>query len=286
MKIALTGASGQLGTFFKTYLTNNGITFDPYTRHEWDILSEKDSGKLLNLKNYDVLINCAAYTDVEKAESDQQSCFDINANALKHLSEICKTQGSLLVHFSTDYIFDGESNHPYQEQDKPNPLNVYGASKLEGERIIQASGCKYFIGRVSWLFGGLGAGFTSKLETWKSKSNVLKITSDEISTPTFASSIPKLVLYAINKKISGLFHLNNTGNCSRYEWAKYYAELRNWDNITIKPVAMSQFKTQAKRPGFSAMCNERFQRISKLKIPHWKETTVECIQKTLQTKTS
>jgi dTDP-4-dehydrorhamnose reductase len=278
MKIALTGAAGQLGSFFNAHLKQTSIDFDAYKRHDWDILSKEDSKNLLNSKNYDVLINCAAYTDVEKAEKDQTKCMDINANALIHLSERCKKHRILLVHFSTDYIFDGESQTPYQETDKPNPLNVYGASKLAGEKIIQASGCRYLIGRVSWLFGGKGAGFTSKLDDWQTKNKVLKISSDEVSTPTYAGHVPRSIIPAIHKKLEGIFHVNNSGRCSRYEWASYYARQKNWHDTVIEPVPMSSFQMQAKRPCFSVLCNKRFQAMCATSIPHWEKAVNESIQ--------
>ena len=279
MKIALTGAGGQLGSFFSAYLKQSSNRFDGYKRHEWDIQSQQDSNKFLSSGDYDVLINCAAYTDVEKAEIEQQSCFDINAHALNHLSKICKKQGVMLVHFSTDYIFDGDSQIPYQETDKPNPLNAYGASKLEGEQIIQASGCRFFIGRISWLFGGNDSGFTSKLENWRTNNKVLKISSDEVSTPTYTGHVPNFIIPAIHKNLEGIFHLNNTGSCSRYEWASYYAKQRNWTNTIIKPAPMSSFQMQAKRPCYSVLCNKRFQVICKTSIPHWELAVNQSIQR-------
>ena len=282
MKIAISGVSGQLGSFFSSQLKDAGEFFDGYSREDWNILSEKDSEKILAAGKYDILINCAAYTDVEKAETDQRSCIDINACALKHLSEQCRKHGILLVHFSTDYIFDGMSQKPYQETDKPNPINFYGASKLEGEKIIQASGCRYLIGRLSWLFGGKDSGFTSKLQKWRDEHNVLKIASDEVSAPTFAGHVPNVILSAVEKNLEGIFHINNGGGCSRYEWARYFAEQNNWANTIIKPALMSSFKTQARRPDFSVMCNKKIQVICRKPIPEWKLAVKESIQKNIQ----
>ena len=278
MRIAITGSEGQLGSFFRSHLINAGETFDAYSREEWDILSKENSNRILGSGKYDILINCAAYTDVEKAETDQTACIDINANALKHLSEQCKKHRMLLVHFSTDYIFDGETNTPYLETDKPNPLNVYGASKLEGEKIIQASGCRHLIGRISWLFGGKGTGFTSKLEDWQTRNKVLKISSDEVSTPTFAGHVPSFIFSAIQKKLEGIFHINNSGFCSRYDWASYYAKQKNWINTIIEPAPMSSFQMQATRPGFSALNNKCFQNYCTTSIPQWKKAVNESIQ--------
>jgi len=282
MKIALTGAGGQLGSFFSAHLKQSSDRFDAYKRHEWDIQSQQDSNKFLSYGDYDVLINCAAYTDVEKAEIEQQSCFDINAHPLDHLSKLCKKQGIMLVHFSTDYIFDGDSQTPYQETDQPNPLNAYGASKLEGEQIIQASGCRYLIGRLSWLFGGNDSGFTSKLQKWRDEHKVLTITSDEVSAPTFAGHVPRVILSAVEKNLEGIFHINNSGSCSRYEWARYFAEQNDWANTIIKPAPMSSFKTQARRPSFSVMCNKKIQAICRKPIPEWKLAVKESIQKNIQ----
>ena len=279
MKIAISGVGGQLGSFFSSQLKHAGEFFDGYSREDWNILSKKDSEKILASGKYDILINCAAYTDVEKAETDQKTCIDINACALKHLSEQCRKNGILFVHFSTDYIFDGMSQKPYQEKDKPNPINIYGASKLEGEQIIQASGCRFFIGRISWLFGGNDSGFTSKLENWRTNNKVLKISSDEVSTPTYTGHVPNFIIPAIHKNLEGIFHLNNTGSCSRYEWASYYAKQRNWTNTIIKPAPMSSFQMQAKRPCYSVLCNKRFQVICKTSIPHWELAVNQSIQR-------
>jgi len=282
MKIALTGAGGQLGSFFNAHLKKTSNRFDAFNRNEWDIQSQQDSNKFLSSGDYDVLINCAAYTDVEKAETDQTSCLDINACALKHLSEQCRKNGILFVHFGTDYIFDGMSQKPYLETDKPNPLNAYGASKLEGEQIIQASGCRYLIGRLSWLFGGKESGFTSKLQKWRDQHKVLTITSDEVSTPTFAGHVPSVILSAVEKNLEGIFHINNSGSCSRYEWARYFAERNDWANTIIKPAPMSSFNTQARRPSFSVMCNKKIQAICRKPIPEWKLAVKESIQKNIQ----
>lgn len=275
MRIALSGARGQLGSFFDAYFKKTDDQIDAFSRNDWDISSKEQSEEILATGNYNVLINCAAYTDVERAESNQEACMNINASAVKHLSDQCKKNGILLVHFSTDYIFDGESGAPYVESDKPNPLNVYGASKLEGERIIQTSGCRHLIGRVSWLFGGQEVGFTSKLEHWRAQTNLLRVSSDEVSTPTFAGHVPALISSAIQRNLEGTFHINNTGSCSRYEWAAFYADLNNWRKTIIEPAVLSSFKMKAHRPHFSAMCNKQFQNLCATSIPHWKEAVME-----------
>ncbi len=277
MKIAVTGASGQLGTAFCSYLHKSNYSWEAFSSSQWDITSKAQSEDLMTNGNYDILINCAAYTDVERAEDDPQNCFKINAYALTNLSELCEKKQTLLVHFSTDYVFDGETNLPYVEDDKPNPINVYGESKLEGEKIIKSSGCKYFIGRLSWLFGGSSSSFTSKLEVWRKKSKNLKVSSDEISTPTFSYHIPHLIFKAIQSEILGLFHINSSGWCSRFDWAKFYSQSLSWSDTNISPAPMASFQMKARRPAFSVLSNALFQKKTSLRIPHWKAAVTDSI---------
>jgi dTDP-4-dehydrorhamnose reductase len=272
--IALTGAGGQLGLFFRETLEKHRFNFRAFAR-DWDITSENKSLECIQNANFDVLINCAAFTDVEEAESRKQICFDVNADALDRLSKLCRRHGILLVHFSTDYVFDGKSRQPYLETAPAHPINVYGESKLRGEEMIRASGCPHLIFRLSWLFGGHHGGFPEKLEQWRQRSKILQITDDETSSPTYAGHIPPLVIRAIEKKLRGTYHLNSSGGCSRFEWASFYAKKAGWTEYDMQPASMRSFQTKARRPHFSTMNNQRFQAESATTLPSWKEATID-----------
>jgi dTDP-4-dehydrorhamnose reductase len=276
MKIAVTGAGGQLGGAFHDYLSRKNFKFRSFSRAEWDICSSQQTEKWLKNDAFDLLINCAAYTDVEKAESDAAACFAINAEGPGTLAQACAQTNTTLVHFSTDYVFDGNQGSAYREDDPTNPINVYGESKLQGETIIRKIKCPYFIFRVSWLFGGKGAGFLSKVRQWMRQTTSLRITDDEISSPTYCHHVPDAVFSVIQgAKKGSTFHLANQGCCSRFEWVKHYLESLPDQSIHIERASGVAFQTQAKRPNNSSLNIEKVSSFLPKPMPNWMEATTE-----------
>lgn len=274
MNIAVTGARGQLGMAFEKFIKHQNVRFRLFGKDDWNICSQQDSNKWLQEHGFDVLINCAAYTDVEKAESDSSNCYSINADGPKVLAEGCARTNTTLVHFSTDFVFDGTKGLPYLEDDVPNPINVYGASKLLGEKHIQDASCNHFIFRISWLFGGKEAGFLTKVNQWMKRTHSLKITADEISSPTYCHHVPEAVFSVLHHaKPSMIFHLCNKGSCSRFDWVKFYVEKCLQAPVCIQATGSDAFQTQAKRPHNSSLNNEKISRVLPTPLPTWQEAT-------------
>jgi len=268
-KVLITGSKGQLGKEFVGYFQSKNIDFVAHDIDSLDITDKKAVLDVVNDTKIDVIINCAAYNNVDEAEKGDSFVYDINANALKYISVIAKEKNILLVHYSSDYVFDGGKNQPYVETDPTNPLNEYGKSKLLGEQYIVESGCKNLIFRTSWVIGQGNQNFLYKLRSWVKEKEVLQIVNDEVSVPTFTFDIVKVTIEAIEKGVRGLYHLTNTGWCSRYELAK---EFFKEEQITIEPVSIVTFKVVAKRPVYSKMCNEKISKDLGLEIPKWQKS--------------
>ena len=268
-KVLIIGSKGQLGKEFVGYFQRKNIDFVAHDIDSLDITDKKAVLDVVNDTKIDVIINCAAYNNVDEAEKGDSFVYDINANALKYISVIAKEKNILLVHYSSDYVFDGEKNQPYVETDPTNPLNEYGKSKLLGEQYIVESGCKNLIFRTSWVTGQGSQNFLYKLRSWVKEKEVLQIVNDEVSVPTFTFDIVKVTIEAIEKGVRGLYHLTNTGWCSRYELAK---EFFKEEQITIEPVSSVTFKVVVKRPVYSKMCNEKISKDLGLEIPKWQKS--------------
>ena len=222
--------------------------------------------------NPGLIVNCAAYNLVDKAEQDPETAFRANAHGPENLAFAAAETGAFLIHFGSDYIFDGAKiPGPYDENDKPNPLNKYGASKLEGERLIRKTGVRHLILRVSWLFGNGNQNFMVKLLQWAKNPGALIVAEDEVSVPTCAGDVVAGALAALKTGLEGTWHLPNTGSCSRYEWAGLILKTLNINKELI-PGRMADFNLPARRPGFSAMSNSAISKELGITIPAWQDS--------------
>lgn len=276
--ILVTGAAGQLGSCFKK-LTREFSKFHFLfaSSNELDITSKENLRSFFEANKIDVCINCAAYTNVEKAESEKEKAFLVNVNAVKNLAEICKEKQSVLVHFSTDYVFNGKATQPYDEKDPTDPINVYGASKLAGENHIQQIMKQYFIFRTSWLYSEFGNNFyTAMLKKAQEKGVELNITTEQTGTPTNANDLAFMVLQLIaeDNKNYGLYHYSNLGQATWYDFAKRIFENANQlKNVNLHP--SDQYRTIAKRPNYSVLSKYKTATQLKLNIPFWEESLKE-----------
>ena len=270
MKFLVTGADGQLASeFIKSFNCSNHHVV-ALNRGQLDISNIDAVSKTFLHYRPDVVLNCAAYNLVDKAEEDFNAAFKTNAIGVKNLAIACKKHNSLLVHYSTDYVFDGTKEKFYVEDDTPNPINKYGESKLSGERFLTEKIDNFLLFRVSWVFGEGKQNFLHKLSEWTKQSKVLKIVCDQISIPTYTEDVVKITMLAIEKGLKGIYHLTNSGYASRYETAKYFIEKCGVDNL-ILPVDSDYFRTPARRPYFSAMSNARLSNILEVTIPDWRD---------------
>ncbi|MCY3413636.1 MAG: dTDP-4-dehydrorhamnose reductase [Candidatus Heimdallarchaeota archaeon] len=278
MKILLTGANGQLGNAFKDFFLENNIEYIATDIDELDITD------LLAIRNFikinediSIIINCAAYNNVDKAEEDKKTAFLINAMAPKNLAIASNECNIPIVHYSTDYVFDGTKGEEYYIYDQPNPISEYGRSKYLGEQYVQTMNPKHIVIRTSWLFGNGPINFIKKLLSWAKKEEI-SIVNDEISSPTYAPDLAVMSWQLIKSKAYGIFHISNDGICSRYDWAKYILSEIHWKG-TINAASLKDFNLAAQRPGYSKIDNFGLEFYSKHRMRNWKEATSEYLNK-------
>jgi dTDP-4-dehydrorhamnose reductase len=285
MRVVVFGKNGQLGWEFQRTLRNFSEMI-PLGREELDISNIPEIKNILNQLKPDLIINTSAYTEVDTAEMEPDKAMLANAIAPGVMAETARKLGAVFIHYSTDYVFDGQSNTPYLENDKTNPLNMYGKSKLAGEENIIHAGDAYLILRTSWVYSLRGNSFVNKVLGWARKNETLKIVNDQVSNPTWARELAQATslvfsrnnmgLFESIKEKRGVYHLAGSGYTSRYEWAKCI--LANEPNRaeqvakTVEPVSSEEFPTPAKRPLFSALDCSKFEEAFKISLPHWKES--------------
>ena len=272
MRYLIFGKNGQLGNTFVKYLDNQKKDFVALSHKECDISNLEIVLKAFEEYKPDIVINCAAYNLVDKAESEYWNAYKTNALGVRNLAFAANKYNSYLITYSTDYIFDGsKENGLYTEEDTPNPLNEYGRSKLTGEKwLLEENIKKYLIFRTSWVYGEGKQNFIYKLMQWAENNEYLKIAYDEISVPTSTRTLAYITLKAIDTGVTGLYHLTNSGYASRYEWAKKIFEIKGINKF-IYPVSKDIFNLPAKRPKFSAMDNEKISKVLDIEIKTWKE---------------
>ncbi len=269
-KVLITGASGQLGKEFVKVLSSKGIDFVALERKDLDVTNFEKVYKTLKEINPSVVINCSAYNQVDLAETEILKAFSTNAIGPYNLAITCREISAKLIHYSTDYVFDGIKKGLYTEEDSPNPLNQYARSKLLGEQLVKQVLEDYLILRVSWVYGEGTQNFLYKLEEWAKKQEVLKVVVDEFSVPTSTKTIVEVTLKAIDAGLTELYHLTNSGYASRYEWAKEYFKLKGINKL-VYPAFQADFNLPAKRPKWSVMSNEKISKALGITIRDWKE---------------
>lgn len=277
MKVLITGANGQLGRAFQELLKNEGVEFIAASKEEMDITDLRKVREFVS-KSAEIthIINCAAYNKVDEAEQDWRTAYLVNGLGPRNLAIVANEIDAELIHYSTDYVFSGEKGSPYTIFDTPDPINKYGESKVLGERFVMSLTRKHYVIRASWVFGDGSVNFVKKVMEWSSKSNVLKIVDDEVSSPTYAPDLAKATWELVKIGAYGLYHITNSGYCSRYEWAEFILKEIGW-NGTLERAKQEDFKLPAKRPKFSGLDNLGLKEITGLKLRNWKESTSNLI---------
>ncbi|MDD2864014.1 MAG: dTDP-4-dehydrorhamnose reductase [Methylococcales bacterium] len=291
MKILLFGANGQVGFELARSLLPLGEVI-ALNRENADLTDLEKCRTTIQTIQPDVIVNAAAYTAVDKAETERDSAFLINAKAVDVFAQEAKKVGALLIHYSTDYVFDGTKDAPYLEGDLPNPLNVYGESKLAGEQAIQASGADYVILRTTWVFAARGQNFVKSILRLAAEREELGIVADQIGAPTSARFIADATAHILpqiqqarNVKIfkSDIFNLTNSGETSWFGLAEKIVELARLQNIELKnrlinPIPTSAYPTPAKRPANSRLSTAKLQQRFGLTIPTWEQSLTFCLE--------
>jgi dTDP-4-dehydrorhamnose reductase len=279
-KILVIGASGQLASEL-IYLKKNYPKFEfRFTAQLETDISNRDAVKSIVEKvQPEYIINCAAYTAVDKAETDSDRAYAINEAGAKNLAEIAKEFNAFLIHISTDFVFDGTNTNPYIESDTVNPISVYGASKLKGEQAIQATNGDYTIIRTSWLYSSFGANFVKTMLRLGTEKESLNVVSDQIGSPTYCRDLAEFILKNIdNFKAHNqqIYHFSNLGIASWYEFAAEIMKLANL-KCQVSPIPTSGYPTPAARPAYSVMDKSKLMTDFNYQIPDWKLSLEKCI---------
>jgi len=270
-KYLIAGRNGQLAQAFIKAFEQRSLLYAAPEEKELDITDPDRIEAVTRAFHPDVIINCAAYNLVDKAEDEREKVYLVNTTGPQNLARAARTHRARMVHFGSDYVFDGAKvNGLYGEGDAVNPLNEYGRSKLAGEQAVLGESPGNLVLRLSWVYGDGKQNFIYKLAEWARNSEYLKIACDEFSVPTSTRTIVDVTLKALEQGVSGMYHLTNSGYCSRYEWAKLVLSAIGVRKF-IRPVSMDEFNLPAKRPKFSAMSNEALSRLLGVGIPEWGE---------------
>ncbi|MFH1507988.1 MAG: dTDP-4-dehydrorhamnose reductase [Candidatus Omnitrophota bacterium] len=275
-KVLVTGSKGMLGSILTEVLSAEfevkGIDIE-----DSDIIDTEKTTKIIKNYNPGIIIHTAGFTDVDECELNQKKAFSINSLGTKNVAGAANEVGATLFYISTDYVFDGKKSIPYTESDTPNPLNIYGKSKLEGEEIIRNNLTKYFILRTSWLFGPNGKNFVSTILQKAKENDRLQVVDDQVGSPTYTLDLAdaiRFLLSTLNSQLLsgyyGIYHITNAGSCSWYEFAKEIIFLKQLDT-RILPVSTAEYKRPARRPMMSALDNSKLIAAFKLKLRPWQE---------------
>lgn len=273
-RILVTGANGQLGQSILEQSKNyKEIECFFVTRNELDITNEKLIKHYFDDKSFDFVVNCAAYTAVDKAEDEQESAYLVNAKATEFLAKITNEKKIPFIHVSTDYVFDGTASQPRMETDQTNPIGVYGQTKLEGENLALKNNPKTIILRTAWVYSRFGNNFVKTMLRLFQEKESISVVADQIGSPTNAIDLADAILEIIStdELTYGIFNYSNEGKCSWFEFAQKIKEFSS-STIEINPVPTSAYPTKAKRPAYSLLDKTKIKEVYQLTIPNWEDS--------------
>lgn len=282
MNILVTGANGQLGNCMRNAAKDSQDNYIFTDVAELDITDAKAVADMVKDNDIKVIVNCAAYTNVDKAETDIVLAEKLNAVAVDNLAQAIKANDGTLIHISTDYVFGGEPyNTPCREDQRGTPTGIYGLTKLHGEQAIEASGCKALIFRTAWLYSEYGRNFVKTMLNLTSTKPDLKVVFDQAGTPTYAQDLADAIHYIIeNRKMDGnegIYHYSNEGVCSWFDFTKAIAEIAGNTSCDIQPCHSDEFPSPVKRPAYSVLDKTKFKTTFDLRVPYWTDSLKHCI---------
>lgn len=269
MKIFVTGISGQLGYDVLEEGKKRGIDIVGTSSKQLDITDEQAVKHYIASVNPDVIIHCAAYTAVDKAEEDRDTCYNVNVNGTRYLAEAAAEHHAKFVYISTDYVFDGQGNEPFKETDKPNPIGYYGEAKLQGEQLVQQLLEKYFIVRISWVFGKNGHNFVKTMLRLAENYETVSVVGDQLGSPTYTVDLAKVLLDMVLTEKYGIYHASNEGFCS---WAQFAEAIfiEAGKATAVKAITTADYPTKAKRPANSKMDKSKLAKVFSV-LPTWQD---------------
>lgn len=283
-KILVTGGLGQLGSELKLCAeANPQFAFTFVDIQELDLVDEQKVKEFISSNKFNYIINCAAYTAVDKAEEETELCRKVNAMAVKFLAESAKSSNARLLHISTDYVFDGNFDKPIDESAKPNPVSMYGKTKLEGEQYLTSILDNGYIIRTAWVYSTFGKNFVKTILNLARQRSELSVVADQSGSPTHAGDLAKALLHIIKSIENGVdhpgtYHFSNDGVITWYDFAKYINDYFKLP-CQIKPITTAEYKTLAVRPKYSVLDKSKIKKTFGVEIPEWKSSLNDCLSK-------
>jgi len=279
--ILVIGASGQLGQELQALAPEfPGYRFLFATKDELDILHPVETGEYFSSRSIDFCINCAAYTAVDKAETEKENAFFINAYAVACIADICHKNKTQLIHISTDYVFDGTANQPYKETDRTAPVSVYGKSKMHGEELALRNDPSAIIIRTSWLYSAFKNNFVKTMLRLMKEKESINVVNDQLGSPTCAADLAAAIIQMIasgkSKEKPGIYHYTNAGITNWYEFALAIKKLTG-SNCVVNPITTAEYPTAAKRPAYSVLDTAKIKETFDVVIPNWEESLQNCL---------
>mgnify|MGYP002941867547 CR=1 FL=1 len=280
MNILVTGANGQLGNEMRRVSLDSRNRYLFTDVNELDITDATAVCNMLKKEQIDVIVNCAAYTNVDRAEDDFAMADLLNNKAVENLAVAAAETGATLIHVSTDYVFQGDKNIPCRESWETDPLGVYGKTKLAGEQSLVKAGCKYLIFRIAWLYSPFGKNFVKTMRQLTSTKDSLKVVFDQVGTPTYAGDLAALIYNIIEENLldrQGVYHFSNEGVCSWYDFTVAIHRLAGITSCKVKPLHTAEYPAKANRPAYSVLDKTKIKTTFGIEIPHWEESLKRCI---------
>ncbi|HAR97910.1 MAG TPA: dTDP-4-dehydrorhamnose reductase [Syntrophus sp. (in: bacteria)] len=277
MKILIIGHKGMLGSDLALRLAASGYDVSGRDVGDVDITSSASCRAAIAECDPEIVINAAAYTDVDACEANPDLCFAVNAQGVRHVATACRERRVKLVHFSTDYIFDGTKGQPYVEEDPGHPLNVYGASKLAGERYLIDLAPDFLLIRTAWLYGPHGRNFVRTILEAARRERTLDVVDDQIGSPTYTVDLAAAVERLISEDRRGIFHITNRGQVSWFAFAKTILAHDGLTGVVVRPLASTRLARPARRPAYSVMSNRKFFRTTGRTMRFWQLALQDCL---------
>lgn len=282
MTILVTGGDGQLGSALRLASAESSHRYIFTDVNELDITSAEAVEGFVLRNEIDAIINCAAYTAVDRAESDEAKADEINHKAVATLAAACARHNATLIHISTDYIFSGEATAPINEEAAAAPINAYGRTKWAGEVAIAESGCRAIVLRTSWLYSEFGSNFCKTMRTLTSTRPEIKVVADQLGTPTYAGDLAEAIVTIVEGEMEdklGTYNYSNEGVCSWYDFAVEIARLSGNNECKITPCTTADYPTAAARPQYSVLDKSKIKATFGIDVPEWQESLARCIKK-------
>lgn len=280
MNILVTGANGQLGNEMQRVAKTSSNHYIFTDVAQLDITDREAVLRAVKDNSIQVIVNCAAYTNVDKAEDDRETADLINNKAVENLAIAARENDATLIHISTDYVFKGDRCTPCREDWETDPLGVYGITKLAGEKSIERTGCRHIIIRTAWLYSPFGKNFVKTMQKFTAEKDSLKVVFDQVGTPTYAGDLADAIAHIIETgqlDKQGIYHFSNEGVCSWYDFAREICELSG-NTCNIQPCHSDEFPSKVKRPHFSVLDKTKIKDTFGIEVPYWKDSLKKCIR--------